>query len=228
MDLYLSSLVLGAVGLGAMALSGVGNRGHGAPTSGHGHAAGGHAAGGHAAGGHAGGGRAAAGQGNAVAHTGHAAQGTHATHAAPNAASRAIWAVMSPRVLFSFFLGFGAAGLLGHPFLGGPILLAAAAAGGVVFERALVAPLWNLLMRFASTPSSNLESAVTDEATAVTSFDENGQGIVSIEMDGQITQILATLRPNDRLLGGARIRAGQRVRVEEVDSEQNRCTVSLI
>ena len=50
-------------------------------------------------------------------------------------------------------------------------------------------------MRFASTPASMLESAVTDEATAVTSFDANGQGIVSVEVDGQIVQILATLQP---------------------------------
>lgn len=207
MDLYVSSLVLGVVGLGAMALSGLGNRGHGGPSGGHGHAAGG----GRAGGGHAHG----------------AARGAHGSHGA-SAANRAVFALTSPRVIFSFFLGLGAAGLLGRPFLGGPILLGAAIVGGVFFERVLVSPLWNVLMRFASTPSSNLESAVTDEATAVTSFDANGQGIVSVEVDGQIMQILATLRPNDRLLGGARIRAGQRVRVEEVDSEKNRCTVSLI
>jgi hypothetical protein len=41
-------------------------------------------------------------------------------------------------------------------------------------------------------------------------------------------QILATLRADDRTLGGARIRAGQVVRIEDVDAEKNCCTVSLI
>jgi hypothetical protein len=112
--------------------------------------------------------------------------------------------------------------------LGGPLLFAAAIAGGLLFERVLVSPLWNFAMRFASTPAVTLESAVTDEATAVTSFDANGQGIVSLEVDGQVVQILATLRPDDRALGTARIRAGQRVRIEDVDAAKNRCTVSLI
>jgi len=83
-------------------------------------------------------------------------------------------------------------------------------------------------MRFASAPAVTLESSVTDEATAVTSFDANGQGIISLEVDGQVVQILATLRADDRALGAARVRAGQRVRIDEVDAAQNRCTVSLI
>ena len=82
-------------------------------------------------------------------------------------------------------------------------------------------------MRFASTPASTLESAVTDEATAVTSFDQNGQGIVSLEVDGQVVQILATLHADDRLLP-TRVRAGQRVRIEDVNVAKNSCTVSLI
>ncbi|HEY9225227.1 MAG TPA: hypothetical protein VIP11_01185, partial [Gemmatimonadaceae bacterium] len=109
----------------------------------------------------------------------------------------------------------------------GPLLVLAAIAGGIVFERVIVSPLWNFTMRFASKPASTLESAIADEATAVTAFDNNGQGIVSIEVDGQVVQILATLQPNDRLLG-TRIRAGQRVRIEEVDAAKNCCTVSVI
>jgi hypothetical protein len=139
-----------------------------------------------------------------------------------------LWAFASPRFLFSFFLGFGAVGEVLRPALGGPLLIAAAVVGAVLFERFLVSPLWNVSMRFASTPASMLESAVSDEATAVTSFDANGQGIVSIEVDGQIVQILATLRRDDRVLGGARIRAGQRVRIDDVDATKNCCTISLI
>ena len=76
-------------------------------------------------------------------------------------------------------------------------------------------------------PASTLESAVTDEATAVTSFDQNGQGIVSLEVDGQVVQILATLRADDRLLP-TRVRAGQRVSIDDVNVAKNSCTVSLI
>ncbi|MEO7083693.1 MAG: hypothetical protein ABI442_00775 [Gemmatimonadaceae bacterium] len=219
MDLYLSSLLLGAAGLSVMALSGLGNRGHGAPT-GHLHAGGHGATHGHAHFGHS----VAARGGRA----GPVAPVAHGMHALPGAASRAMWTITSPRFLFAFFLGLGTSGLLARPFLGGPLLAATAIAGGIFFERVLVSPFWNFLMRFASAPATTLESSVSDEATAVTSFDVNGQGIVSLEVDGQIVQILATLRADDRALGGSRIRAGQLVRVEEVDSEKNRCTISLI
>ena len=210
MDLYITSLLLGATGLGVMALSGLGSRGHGsAAHGGHGHV---HL---HAHGAH---GHAAKGPAHSHSHT----AGGRA------AASRTFWTLMSPRFLFSFFLGFGAAGLIVRPFAGGAILAAAAVLGGVALERLLVSPLWNFSMRFASTPAATLESAIADEATAVTAFDANGQGIVSIEVDGQVVQILATLQPDHRALAGPRIRAGQRVRIEEVDAERNRCTVSLI
>jgi len=217
MDLYISSLLLGAVGLCVMAVSGLGHHGHAGRS---GHAPAGHA--GHA--GHVG----HVGHG----HTGHvpathgarAARGTGPQHSATDF----LLAVASPRYLFSFFLGFGAVGELLRPVTGGIVLAAAAVAGAVLFERFVVSPLWNLSMRFASTPASMLESAVTDEATAVTAFDANGQGIVSVEVDGQIVQILATLRGDDRLLGGPRIRAGQRVRIEEVDAGRNCCTISLL
>jgi hypothetical protein len=212
MELYISSLLLGAAGLGVMALSGLGHHGHGGRPS----QPGGNTHAGHA--GHAG--HAQAGR------VGHVQTGTPS--GIRGATTNLLWAFASPRHLFSFFLGFGAVGELLRPVLGGPMLVAAAIVGAVAFERLVVSPLWNLSMRFASTPASMLESAVSDEATAVTSFDTNGQGIVSVEVDGQIVQILATLRSDDRLLGGARIRAGQRVRIEEVDAAKNCCTISLI
>jgi hypothetical protein len=226
MDLYISSLLLGATGLGVMALSGLGNRGH-SNAQGHGHSAHGHA-GGH--GGHAHAGHLHA-QGHAHSATG-AHGSAHASHGGPNllqaVSSKMFWTIMSPRFLFSFALGFGAAGQVFRSVLGGPALLAAAIGGAVVFERLLVSPLWNFAMRFASQPAVTLESAITDEATAVTSFDANGQGIVSLEVDGQVQQILATLKASDRLLPGTRVRAGQRLRVDEVDAERNRCTVTLL
>jgi hypothetical protein len=130
-------------------------------------------------------------------------------------------------VLFSFLVGFGAAGLIARPFLGGLLLLALAVAGGVGFEAFAVGPIWNFLFRFASAPAATLESALLDEARAATSFDSNGQGLVTIEMDGQIRQILGTLRTEDRE-AGIRVRGGDRLRVEDVDGARNRCTVSFL
>jgi hypothetical protein len=66
-----------------------------------------------------------------------------------------------------------------------------------------------------------------DEATAVTSFDRNGQGLIAVEVDGQMVQILGTLKSGDREMN-VRVPAGSRLRIEDVDAARNRCTVSLI
>lgn len=153
--------------------------------------------------------------------------------AAPSASARdtlgnLAWTIASPRFLFSVALGLGVVGMLaGRAFSGAP-RFGVALLGGLLFDRLLVTPLWNVAMRFASAPATTLENAIADDATAVTAFDANGQGIVSIDVDGQVVQLLATLRTDDRLLGGARVRVGQRLRVEEVDPGKNRCTVSLV
>ena len=210
MDLYLTALALGAVGLVAMAFSGIGRHGRGGASHVAGHVHGGHAHGGHAHAGHSHG---------AHDHGGH----DHGAHAP--AASRFL-SLMSPRVLFSVCLGLGTAGLVLRPVLGGPILFAAALAVGILFERILVTPIWNFAFRFASTPALTLESAVTDEARAVTSFDANGQGLIAVELDGQSVQLLGTLQPSDRAMH-IKVPAGARLRIEEVDSARNRCIVSL-
>lgn len=206
MDLYITAFALGAVGLIAMAFSGLGRHSRGAAphaNASHGHV--GHAHAGHAAGAHS-----------------HATPG-HTSHAP---ASSRFLSMMSPRVLFSVSLGLGTAGLALRPILGGPILFAAALTTGIVFERFLVTPLWNFLFRFASTPALTLESAVSDEARAVTSFDANGQGLIAVELDGQSVQLLGTLQRSDRDMH-IRVPAGARLRIEEVDSARNRCIVSL-
>jgi len=197
MDLYLTAFALGAVGLIAMAFSGLGRHSRGGSAP-HAHASHGYA--GHAHGAHA--------------HTSHVP-----------APSRFL-SLMSPRVLFSVSLGLVTAGLALRPVLGGPILFAAALTAGIVFERFLVTPLWNFLFRFASTPALTLESAVSDEARAVTSFDANGQGLIAVELDGQSVQLLGTLQRSDRDMH-IRVPAGARLRIEEVDSARNRCIVSL-
>ena len=134
---------------------------------------------------------------------------------------------MSPRVLFSVCLGLGTTGLVLRALLGGPLLFVAALAGGVIFNRFLVTPIWNFAFRFESNPALTLESATGGEATAVSSFDANGQGLIAIDVDGHMVQVLGTLRPEDRVYR-AKVPAGTKLRVEDVDAARNRCTVSLL
>lgn len=134
-----------------------------------------------------------------------------------------LFSLLSPRVFFSILVGAGAAGLLLEPLIGGVLLALVAVVAGLAFEGMLVRPFWNFLFRFASTPAQTLDSALMDRATAVTGFDAQGQGIVSIILDGQIVQLLGTLRAEDRHM---RVRAGDLLIVEDVDGKRNRCTVS--
>jgi len=129
--------------------------------------------------------------------------------------------------MFSVLVGFGTTGLLLRSALADPLVFAAAVGGGVLFERGIVGPVWNFLLRFASAPALTLESCILDEVRAASGFDSNGQGLVTAEVDGQVIQVLGTLRPEDRA-AGIRVRSGDRLRVEDVDSRRNRCTVSYV
>jgi hypothetical protein len=198
MNIYEFTLALGAAGLGIMGLSGFA------------HTVGGH----HGA--HA----------SPSSHTGH-----HAVSARAGARSgggrvggRALWALLSPRPLFSILVGFGAVGLVLHSILPGAALFAVAALGGLAFEFGLMRPLWNFLFRFESAPALTLESCIGDEARAATSFDAKGNGLVVLELDGQVVQVLGSLRREDRE-AGVRVRAGDPVRIDDIDAQRNRCTV---
>ena len=137
------------------------------------------------------------------------------------------WSWLSPRVMFNFLVGFGATGLVIER-LAGPILaLPIAIVGGVSFETFVVRPIFNSLFRFASEPAQTLESSIMSEARAVTGFDSNGNGLISLELGGEVVQILGTLTSAERE-AGVRVRAGDALRIEEVDGFRNRCTVSRI
>src|SRR5262245_46598471 len=125
-----------------------------------------------------------------------------------------VFALLSPRVFFSMLVGVGATGLLVRPYLVGPLVLAAAVAGGLAFERLLIRPTWNLLFRFESRPAALLESAVMEEARAVADFDAAGHGLIQLELDGQVVQLLGTLTPAERA-AGRRVRSGERLRIED-------------
>jgi hypothetical protein len=170
------------------------------------------------------------GKAGPAGHSVHAGHG-HAGHSLRAPAGRSggnfLLELMSPRLLFSVCVGFGATGLILRPMLGeGIILFGSALALGVVFERALVTPIWNFAFRFASNPAVSLESAIMSDATAVTAFDANGQGLIAVEVDGRLVQVLGTLQTVDRELR-SRVVAGSRLRIEAVDAARNRCTVSL-
>ena len=211
MDLYVLSLATGATGLAAMAVVGFSHTGH----PGHGHAGHGHA--GHAGDAHAG----------HMAH-GHSGQG-HSGHAHSSDAhaGNASWmqSLLSPRVLFALMVGFGAGGVLSRP-LGEPWQLGAAILGAAAFEALFVGPIWRFLFRFESSPAVTLESSIEDDARAVTGFDADGCGLVAVDVDGQIVQLLATLTPDDRARG-VRIRTGDVVRIADVDAARGRCTVRV-
>ena len=208
MDLYGFCLALGGAGLAAMAVGGLAQLGH----VGHGHAGHGHAGHAHGADGHA---------HTTQAHAIH----THGAHYASEPASARFLSLLSPRVLFALLVGFGAGGLLATP-LGEPWRAGAAVLAAAAFEGLLVGPLWRMLFRFESAPAITLESAIEDDARAVTGFDTNGNGLIALDVDGQVVQLLATLSADDRARG-VRVRTGDVVRVSSIDAARNRCTVRL-
>src|SRR2546430_2367699 len=149
MSLYLLCLAFDAIGLVAMALPGLGRHGHG-----HGHV--------HVGARPGGGGRAGHGHSPGRGGQPHHAASVRAT------ATAWLWNLTSPRLLFSVLIGFGTTGLLLRGVLVEPLAFGAALAGGVVFERGIVGPVWNFLLRFASAPALTLESCIQDEVRAAT------------------------------------------------------------
>ncbi len=126
-------------------------------------------------------------------------------------------------MIFSLLVGFGAGGLAALP-LGEPWRAGAAILGAAGFETLLVGPIWRFLFRFESAPATTLDTSVEDDARAVSSFDRDGCGLVALEVDGQIVQLLGTLSADDRARG-VRIRSGDLLQVSSVDAARNRCVV---
>ena len=201
------SLVTGAIGLLLMAASGLSHAGH-AGHAGHGHGGDAHFGHGHA--------------GHGDAHAGH----THSGHHGDHAGGMHWQSLLSPRVFFSLLVGFGAGGTVALPF-GEPWRVILAILAAVGFEAIFVGPLWRFFFRFESSAALTLESVVEEDARAVMGFDAQGCGLVAVDVDGQVVQLLATLSEDDRALG-IRIRSGDVVRVTQVDAARNRCTVRAL
>lgn len=219
MSLYLFALLLGLSGLVSMALLGLNHAHDAAGGANHGHVSGapqhGHDVSGVAHHGPAGAGHADGGHAHATVLDG--AGGRWLSE---------LTALASPRVLFSAAAGFGAAGQALAPVLG-VLTLPVALAAGLAFERFLVRPYWNALFAFASKPALMLESTVLSRGQAVTDFDGSGSGLVSLEMDGQVRQVLGTLPASERL-AGVHARRGDTLRVLSVDPRNGTCIVSRL
>jgi hypothetical protein len=195
MDAYAFALALGTAGLAAMTVLGF-HHGHAPGRLSHGQ----HST--HVRGGDRGGG--------------------HRHH--PGASSRLLL-FLSPRLWFSLLVGFGATGLLVGQHGTAAVRLGVAVLGALAFEVLLVRPIWSLATRFASDPAMTLETGVMDDAEAVTGFNAKGEGLVRLDLDGQVVQLLGVLTSSDRD-AGIRVAAGDRLLVEAVDPARQRCTVS--
>jgi hypothetical protein len=200
---YLFCLLLGSLGLLSMALIGLGSEGHDL--------------GGHDLGGH-------------DVHAGHDLAGGHDAgdaHLSGDGFWSGVVAFLTPRVAFSVLAGAGAVGLVAERALGEPWAAVLAVAGGLAFERFLARPLWNLVFRFGSRPAATLEQALLEPATAATGFDREGDGLILLVLGGETRQLLGSLRAEDRA-AGVRVRAGDRLLIEEVNSSGDRCVVSWV
>ncbi len=205
-------LLIGILGLLAQVLLGGAHIGH----LGH-HGGAGHAHGGHAGHGHAG------QHGHGHQH-GQAHHNGHSQGRGPSP----LWTLLSPLTFFSVCLGMGATGLLlKHLHLRTGLVALAALLGGMVFYGLLIRPLWNVMFRFASTPSTALAGTVAKEAEALTRFDATGKGLVRVTIDGQIVRILATLEADDRTEAPV-IHPGDRLTVTSVDGRTNSCRVARL
>jgi hypothetical protein len=218
--LYQILLYIGLVGLAAQAFLGFAHAGHGAHAGHHGHTGGTH--GGHT-GDHGGSSPSHHGQHNGQDHShsqGHSSEKTVTSPLAP------LWALFSPLTIFSLCLGAGVTGMLAQSYLRNTLLVAILALiGGTIFYRALVRPLWSLILNFASKPAESLGGALAKEAEAVTRFDAGGKGLVRVIVDGQIVQLLAHLETDDRE-NGVTVAPGEKLVVTGIDGAKNSCRVA--
>ena len=207
MDIYLSCLIGGAIAFAVLALSGLAFHNVGIRPGG------GHAS--HAPGGHVGPAAHPAGHHS----PGHNGTGNHFT--SDLVSGLLTW--LSPAYICGAIIGFGAAGTLVSPILQGWLQLAVALAGAYIICFFFIRPLLTGLQKWASLPAKTLTDAMLENGTAVTDFDSKGYGLVRLELDGQIVQLLGQLAPEEQ--SGTRVRSGETLFVRSVDPVKQRCVV---
>lgn len=146
-----------------------------------------------------------------------------ASAAAPSGIVR--W-LPSPRGVFTALALYGAFGnALIEAVRLTPILAGLAAViPTLLVERFAVRPLWNLVFRLQGRPSASFGELILNDAMAVVPF-SNGRGIVSTNREGRIIQLAARLCDEHAL---RTVKVGDRLRIEEVDAEHERVTVSVL
>ena len=245
-SLYYALLLIGAIGIAAQGVLGFmhgdGSDGDGGGDSaGHDGGAIGHDAGGHDAGGlHAGDGVMShdAPQavdlpnghmaGHGVAPAAHAASGaTGANKPAPEAKMSPFWSWISPMTIFSVCLGTGASGLLLVAHLGKPLTALIAVLCGVGFYALITKPLMRIVLGFASRPAGNLAGAVAQNAIAMSRFDAQGRGMVTVTIDGELKRLLAYQDTQD-VQNAVPIVPGDVLVVVSIDPQKNTCAVMKV
>lgn len=153
--------------------------------------------------------------------------GKHAHHGAHlgKLGKAKMFMAISPIDIFAICLGSGATGLLLPHSLTSTTIFILAILVGLAFDLALLKPVFNFALRFASTPSDGLEGMIAKVATAASKFDPNGRGLVLIVIDGEEKQLLATLDADDTATG---VHKGEQLLVTGIDSTRNTCRVSRI
>jgi hypothetical protein len=216
MPLFIVSMLAGLAGLVVMAVPGLFRHGGGHANAGHaGHGVHLARSQGHAASGHGGSVKSGTSSHPAV-HAGHAAR--HGAFRTPS-----ILEVLDPRLLCSLAALFGASGEIGIALGLGQAwsaLLAVPAAVGL--EWAIVGRLWRFALGFQGRPASPMDALLFEVVEAVTAF-HNGKGMVRAIRDGRSVQLVAHLQANQE---DEAVRTGDRLRVLEVDPENERVTVT--
>jgi len=212
-------MVIGLVGLLAMAAPAFARHGHAHPVRGHAPPlARGAAARAHSLG---------AGRGGAAAAArGAQTAGRNEIIAATPTSTSLLRFLPSPRAICSVLALYGAFGnaLVHAAHLPFWVAVLAALPPALLVEWFVVRPVWNLVFRFEGRPSSPMADLILSEATAVVPF-RNGRGVVSAIRDGRIVQLAARLADDQSSLA---VKVGDRLRIEDVDAERERVTVSLL
>ena len=154
----------------------------------------------------------------------HGKHGHHGSHLGKLGKAKLLLAV-SPIDIFAIALGVGATGLLLPKGMSGTIILLIAIAVGIVFDFLFLKPIFNFALRFVSNPSDGLEGMVAKTATSVSNFDSSGRGLVSVVIDAEEKQLLATLEQSDL---GTPVKKGEQLMVTGVDARKNSCTVTKL
>ncbi len=223
MSIFVVLMVAGLFGMALMAIPGLNRHGH-AGIAGHAHV-GGHIAGAHSTGLAAHAGHASAAAAHAAGQAGAASNNANAGSSLLNGLNYSLFRLLQPRVLFSLMALYGAFGygIVGTHLLTPKLAALAAILPALLFERFAVTPLWNMLLGFQGKPCSPMSDLTMHEAQAVTPF-RNGKGIVQVVRDGRAVQLSARLSETQKMMP---VRVGDCLRIEEVDGEQERVTVSL-